>query len=100
MTVAMVCQTVVDPPKPGVPIARDDILCKIVYVSQGKQGFSRPYEGSDQRHSFSEPWRLGSVVRSQGCVQTRISSILETFHRLCALEGGGYADQILRVVGG
>jgi len=38
MTVAMVCQTVVDPPKPGVAITRDDIMCKIIYVAQVNPG--------------------------------------------------------------
>lgn len=35
LTVCLLCQTRVDPPKNGGPVSRDDISCKITYCSIG-----------------------------------------------------------------
>lgn len=36
LTVCMMCQTRINPPKNGTPVTRDDISCKITYCSVGK----------------------------------------------------------------
>lgn len=36
MNVAMICETIIDPPADG-NISRDDIKCKISYTAEGKQ---------------------------------------------------------------
>ena len=37
MNVAMICQTIIEPPANGGDITRDNITCKIIYTADGKQ---------------------------------------------------------------
>lgn len=36
INIAMICQTLVSPPEGNKEISRDNILCKITYVANGK----------------------------------------------------------------
>ena len=38
INVAMICQTLVSPPEGDKEISRDNVLCKITYVANGKSG--------------------------------------------------------------
>lgn len=40
INIAMICQTLVSPPEGNKEISRDNILCKITYVANGKSDFS------------------------------------------------------------
>ena len=39
MNVAMICQTIIEPPANGGDITRDNITCKIIYTADGRQPF-------------------------------------------------------------
>lgn len=39
INIAMICQTLVSPPEGNKEISRDNILCKITYVANGKSKF-------------------------------------------------------------
>ena len=43
INVAMICQTLVSPPEGDKEISRDNILCKITYVANGKFSVSLIY---------------------------------------------------------
>lgn len=43
LTVCLLCQTLVNPPKDGGPVTRDDISCKITYCSVGKYHLQMPH---------------------------------------------------------
>jgi collagen type IV alpha-3-binding protein len=39
LNIAMLCQTIINPPKDGKEITRDDITCKMEYTANGKEGY-------------------------------------------------------------
>ena len=52
LTVCLVCQTFIDPPKDGAKITRDNITCKITYCSVGESRFE--YYDAHSQSKF--PW--------------------------------------------
>ena len=71
LTVCLVCQTFIDPPKDGAQITRDDITCKITYCSVGE---SRRNWGCNALYCFI---KILSRVTNQ-----QLSSMEQSFLRV------------------
>lgn len=95
INVAMICQTLVSPPEGGKEISRDDLLCKITYVANGKETV-RYKTYTESRFIFlvlfhlylqttnvlfrSESRWMGTSISPASSGQTRVSQILKALY--------------------
>lgn len=85
LTVCLLCQTRVDPPKDGAPITRENISSKITYCSVGKSVILVSLEDLFMRFVIpcSKSWWMGASFSAASGIQERISKVLEAVHLVC-----------------